>query len=307
MRFGDYQELCSQVPSYTWCNLFYRQIQDFQPSLLTGTSADPASAPVGVNPTCGTLRVGNDGSLGNISNVVVCAVSMLVVLGLIYLVGRRKAAVGRVEFRFLLIVYFLTLPFQLLTNGSLLEQGTTALVVLTAIHAGLVVTLFLGLLANAIVATQVVEDGTMASVIPYLLFTIIFFGGTVYVSLDIALGITKTLGPTENPSELRSIALFVLTSIWPAASALIYFVLMIYIILGVLNEIRPVWFFILAAGVFVLAQLAWFLLGKVICRRTNAKIDGSFIATFLETVCVLLLYLGWRNITEESWEDTAYN
>ncbi|KAF9258313.1 hypothetical protein L218DRAFT_877422 [Marasmius fiardii PR-910] len=298
MRFGDFQWQCSQVPSYTWCNLFYRQIQDVEQSLLTGLSANSASAPVGVNPTCGILRVGNDGSLGNIANVVVCAVSMLVVLGLIYLVGRRKAAVGRVEFRFLLIVYFLTLPFQLLTTGSLLEQGSTALVVLTAIHAGLVVTLFFGLLANAVVATQLVEDGTMASVVPYLILTVIFFGGTVYIALDVGLGITKTLGPTENPIELRSIALFVLTSIWPAVSALIYFALMVYIVLGVLNEIRPIWFFILSAGVFVLAQLGWFLLGKVICRRTNAKIDGSFIATFLETLCVFLLYLGWRSITE---------
>ena len=47
----------------------------------------------------------------------------------------------------------------------MLEQGSTALVALTAIHAGLVAALFWSLLANALVATQVVEDGTLSSII----------------------------------------------------------------------------------------------------------------------------------------------
>jgi hypothetical protein len=40
-----------------------------------------------------------------------------------------------------------------------------ALVVFTAFHAGAVVALFWGLLANAIVATQVVDDGTLVVMI----------------------------------------------------------------------------------------------------------------------------------------------
>lgn len=79
--------------------------------------------------------------------------------------------IGRVELRNMLIVYFITLPFQLITNGSLLQQGSTVLVVLTAIHAALVATLFWALLANALVSTQIVEDGTMASLAVCALFT----------------------------------------------------------------------------------------------------------------------------------------
>ncbi|KAK7043640.1 hypothetical protein VNI00_008251 [Paramarasmius palmivorus] len=307
MQFGDFEWLCSQVPSYTWCNLFYNQLQRVDPSLLVGLSSDSKSAPVGVDPTCGTLRVGQGGSLGNISNIVVCAVSMLVTMGLIYMTGRRKAAVGRVEFRFLLVLYLLTLPFQLLTTGSLLEQGTTPLVILTAVHAGLVAAFFWALLANAIVATQIVEDGTLASIIPFLIFTIAFFAATLYIGLDVGIGFTSALGPSNNPRELRSIPLFVLTSIWPAASALFYFALMTYIVLGVLNEVKPMWSYIIAAVFFVLAQLAWLLLGKVICRGTNAKIDGSFVATILETAAIVALYIGWKGITEESWDDNGYN
>ena len=62
-------------------------------------------------------------------------------------------------------LYFLTLAFQIVTTGSFLEQGSIPLVVITAIHAGLVITLFWSLLANALVATQVVEDGTLSSLI----------------------------------------------------------------------------------------------------------------------------------------------
>jgi hypothetical protein len=54
---------------------------------------------------------------------------------------------------------------QLLTTGGVLRQGSTALVALTAVHAGVVAALFWGLLANAVVATQVVEDGTWSSLV----------------------------------------------------------------------------------------------------------------------------------------------
>ena len=73
--------------------------------------------------------------------------------------------IGRVEFRIFLVLYFLTIPFQLISTGSFLEQGTTALTAITAIHAGLVAATFWSLLGNAIVSTQVVEDGTMSSLV----------------------------------------------------------------------------------------------------------------------------------------------
>ena len=72
---------------------------------------------------------------------------------------------GRVELRLFLVLYFLSLPFQLLTTGSVLEQGSLPLTVITAIHGGIVAALFWGLLANALVATQMVEDGTLSSLV----------------------------------------------------------------------------------------------------------------------------------------------
>lgn len=113
MSFGDFSTLCSQVPSYTWCNLFYRQVSFIfnraclvdvidhfdqvlqnDPSLLTGLSANPATAPVGVNPECGISLVQTNGSLGNIANIIVCGLSAFVVVALLVFSSRRKAAVG---------------------------------------------------------------------------------------------------------------------------------------------------------------------------------------------------------------------
>ncbi|THU76893.1 hypothetical protein K435DRAFT_124580, partial [Dendrothele bispora CBS 962.96] len=252
--FGDFQPLCTHVPSYTWCNLFYRQIQQLDSSLLTGLSSSSDSAPVGVNPTCGIERVGNDGNIGNIADVVACALSMTVVVQLCWVTNRRVAAVGRTEFLSLLAIYFLTLPFQLLTTGSLLQQGTMPLVILTSIHAGLVAAFFVILLWNAVVATQLVEDGTISSLLPLTILTLAFFAATTYVSLDTGLGFTSALGPdSSDPLRLRNVALFVLTSVWPAASALFFLLIISYIVLFVLSEPKAVWFYVLASALFVLS------------------------------------------------------
>ena len=52
------------------------------------------------------------------------------------------SSTGRLKICIFLILYILTLPFQLLTTGAILEQGTKPLVVLTTILAGLVAALF---------------------------------------------------------------------------------------------------------------------------------------------------------------------
>ena len=46
---------------------------------------------------------------------------------------------------------------------------------------------------------------------------------------------------------------------------------MLYIVLGILNEIRPVWYYIVAAVLFVLSQLDYFLLNKVICNVSSCR------------------------------------
>jgi len=87
---------------------------------------------------------------------------------------------------------------------------------------------------------------------------------------------------------------------------LIYFVMMLYVVLALLREVRPVWNYIIAATLFVLSQLDFYLLSEVICKGSGSKIDGSFVATILETATVFVLYLAWRSITEENWDEDDY-
>ncbi|EJD32354.1 hypothetical protein AURDEDRAFT_178582 [Auricularia subglabra TFB-10046 SS5] len=68
---------------------------------------------------------------------------------------------------------------------------------------------------------------------------------------------------------------------------------------------RAVWYLV-AAAAFVLSQLDVFLLSKVICKGTDAVVDGSFVATLLETLTVAFLYGAWRSITEEDWSDDLF-
>jgi hypothetical protein len=126
------------------------------------------------------------GSLRDIAIIIVYGLSVFFVAALI--VGARLLSVsclpcllvrdtlclqpsppfrGRIVF---LLLYLLTLQLQLLTTGSLLQQGSKAVIILTSIHAGLVAAMFWGLLANALVATQVVEDGTFSGLIVRSLF-----------------------------------------------------------------------------------------------------------------------------------------
>ena len=53
----------------------------------------------------------------------------------------------------------------MLTTGSVLTQNSVPIIVLTALHAGVIAAVFWMLLGNAIVATQVVEDGTPAAIV----------------------------------------------------------------------------------------------------------------------------------------------
>jgi hypothetical protein len=89
--------------------------------------------------------------------MVVSGLSVIFALALAYLASRRKAAVGRHELRTLLLVYALHSALSVITTSSVLEQGSTALAVISSIHVAVIAVLFWILLGNALVATQLVE------------------------------------------------------------------------------------------------------------------------------------------------------
>lgn len=61
---------------------------------------------------------------------------------------RLTLRAARIELSLFLMLYFISLALQLITTSSFLEQGTTALVAITAVHAGVVAALFWTLLGE---------------------------------------------------------------------------------------------------------------------------------------------------------------
>jgi hypothetical protein len=137
-------------------------------------------AGVGVGSNCVIPHIGQRGSIGDIGELprvqstrtipflqgnieltsalmIVAGLSTIIALLLTFFAGRRKAAVGRVELRLLFMAYAIHTALSVITMSSVLEQGTTAMAVLSAIHVAVVVALFWVLLGNALVATQIVE------------------------------------------------------------------------------------------------------------------------------------------------------
>ncbi|KAG8812755.1 hypothetical protein FRC17_001839 [Serendipita sp. 399] len=297
--FGSFVYMCRDTSSYPFCNLFWRQL-----AKANFTLPNPSRAPVGITPRCGIPRAGG-GRFGNIANVTTCAVSIIFTIYLSQRVGRRRAAVGRMEIRALFIMYAITLLLEALTSGGMFSQGSLPLLVLTAIHAGLVSAFFWMLLANALVATQFVEDGTPSSLLPFYGFAGIFFLATTYIASDTAFGFTSLFKSTP-ARDLRSIGLFILLVIWPVATVALYVVIMTWIILRILGEKLPLLYYLGSLFLFVGAQSLFFFLGTPICQGTNKFIDSSFLATLFNTASMGVLFIAWKSITESDWEDQVF-
>ncbi|GAA5830479.1 hypothetical protein JCM11251_002484 [Rhodosporidiobolus azoricus] len=318
--FGNYDYGCRNIPSMPVCNLFFRQLlhnpKDTTAPATSLLGLPDASSPdyaralreygVGVNAACYIPRAsftgGADGRYGNLANLILCGIAVLVGLGLAAAALRRSAAVGRVEITTFFIMYALVQGAQLADNSALLRAGSIALTWVTAVHVGLLVGLFWVLVWVAFLSLQVVEDGTIMSLIPMFAFGTILTVGSGYIAADTGLQITDFF-QSDPPQSLHSVWLFVLTIIWPAAAAAIYFVVQAGVVVRVLREKKPLFTLLAAAFIFCLSQAAYYALSYKICDGTNARIDGSWIATLLETVTVGLIYAAWRMVTEDAWED----
>ncbi|KAK8850383.1 hypothetical protein IAR55_004301 [Kwoniella newhampshirensis] len=327
--FGSFRWICSHTP-LPQCNLFFSQLfYQNNPSLTTlfpssshffsqynitgqSTSEDlvvvaaSTDAGTGVGANCEIGRVGHRGSSGDIALIVLSAVSVVVALVLIILTSRRRAAVGRIELRLLLIVYGIHSALQIVTMSSLLKQGSKALAILSSSHLAFVAALFSLLLGNGFIATQVVEDGTFAALVPLVIVAILFFIPTLYISLDTSLHWTEVFVLKGDEANLKATGLFVLTLIWPAVAAVLYLTVMLYVVMGKLREIKPAFLYLGSFILFAAAQVVFFLASQPICSASNGKVNSAFLATLLECLSMVTLYFAWRSITEDDWGEDEY-
>ena len=75
---------------YPLTHFAHNQLQKTNHTLLTPAN----TAPVGIDSKCGIPFLSPPHSLGNVANVILCGISFFVVLFLISIAVRRKAAVG---------------------------------------------------------------------------------------------------------------------------------------------------------------------------------------------------------------------
>lgn len=259
------------------------------------------TAGVGVRPHCFIRRAGAEGGLGNIAQIICTALCLVFSLILFAAAKRRIAAVGRVEFATLLGLWSLIDVLSLLTTGGFLQQGTDYIVWITVIQMGFRSAWFWVLLVNGFNGTQLLEDGTPASIVTLWSGGIAFFVGTAYVAVDTAFNWSGNLPPSNPPEYLLSNGLFVLLLLWPMIAIFIYVLLMTYVIFFLLKETLPAFWFASSLLSFMLSQAALFALGYTICDGSNSRVDGAFVATLLEAISLGFLFGGWRSITEDSW------
>jgi hypothetical protein len=91
---GDYAYGCSHIPSLAICNLFVRQLLDngVEENAIFASDSTRITAGVGVLPSCQILSVHANHSVGNVANIVVCGLSVVVALALAWRSVRRVAA-----------------------------------------------------------------------------------------------------------------------------------------------------------------------------------------------------------------------
>ncbi|WVQ87834.1 hypothetical protein IAS59_001564 [Cryptococcus gattii] len=329
--FGSFGWICSHTV-LPQCNLFFRQLFENDSPFLTTLFPESSNffsqynvtgrnsnedltvlaakrdAGTGVGSNCEIARVGQRGSSGDVALIVLSALAVLIALLFAFRASRRWAAVGRIELRLLFVAFGVRSAFQIVTMTSLLKQGSKGLVIVSAIHIAIIVVFFWILLGNALIATQVVEDGTAAALVPLSIFSILFFVATLYISLDTGLHWTQAfhLTSTEDAEDLKGTALFVFSLILPAAFSVLYVFIMLYIVIKVLDERKPAILYLASFAFFVAAQLIFFLASQPLCNASNGKVNSAFITTFLEVISMTLVYLAWLSITEDDWGQNEY-
>lgn len=289
--FGSFGWICSHTV-LPQCNLFFFQLFEndtpflttlfpesstfFSHYNITGRNSNEdltvlaakGEAGTGVGSSCEIARIGQRESSGDIALIVLSALAVLIASLFAFRASRRWAAVGRAELRLLFVAFGVRSALQIVTMTSLLKQGSKGLVVVSAIHIAIIVVFFWLLLGNALIATQVVEDGTAAALAPLSIFSILFFVATLYISLDTGLHWSQAfhLTSTADVENLKGTALFVFSLILPAAFSVLYILIMLYIVIKVLDERKPAILYLASFAFLVAAQLIFFLTSQPLCN-----------------------------------------
>lgn len=185
------------------------------------------------------ISLGNDRYLRNLGVILLDGLAILVVVALLALTQRRKAAVGRKEIQLFLIGYFILSLCEIFTIGGF-PLDSTIRIAFTGIHLGIITATCWMLMINGAVGYQAIDDGSLLSVSLLFLSTAALFIGTGYIALDTGYNWSSYWngdGVQFNPD--RQYSLYTLYLLAPLVFLFVYFWLAFFLVIRVLGEKKP--------------------------------------------------------------------
>ncbi|KAL8892129.1 MAG: hypothetical protein Q9205_002491 [Flavoplaca limonia] len=293
-QFGNFQNFCrdSTLPV---CNLFnpwrqrqaemFGELQGYDGCQLTG------------------IRLGGGRHLGNLGSILIAFIAILVTVFLIMRSNRKEAAVGRREFQLFLVGYIIISICEIFTVGGLpMGSSLQQRVVLgfSAVHLGTIVATLWVLMLNGIVGFQLLDDGTPLSLGLILVSAAALFIGTGYIALDTAFSYSNEFDESLTDPH-RNIGLYVLYQLAPLLFLVAFFILETVLVLRVLGEKKPMLYLFGAALLFAIGQIFQYVISTHICQGTNGSINGALFETLFTLLAVVMTWVFWSSITEDSW------
>ncbi|TXT12023.1 uncharacterized protein COLE_02433 [Cutaneotrichosporon oleaginosum] len=339
--YGSFAWICAHAPLPA-CNILFRAAWDagalttlfpstsdfFSPYNIT--SATPASHPyaraarrdagTGLGAGCVVPRVGQRGSVGDI--VVMSLFSMVVPAALIWRSFQNKLGVGALELSLVLGVGLTPSGLTGVFRPPLRPPGCHPVINAAARlggpsrplrraprrrrHARLagplqhhgvvgVVRVCLSRLAadsSELKTVYLVVQSVGASAI---------FGVTLYLALATGYGWTSAFAFVP---EVRSIALFTLTFVWPAFALVATYAAMFYIAEYRMREREPALWLFGSACALAGGQVVLFVASQPLCSASNRILNGAFISALMNLLALVLFYRAWNLMGEASWSLT---
>ncbi len=190
---------------------------------------------------------------------------------------------GRKEIATFFYIYMLLTICSLILDAGVAAPGAPVYPYIVAVQCGLAAALCMSLLVNGFVGFQLYEDGTRRSVWLLRVASLAAFAVTGAVALCTFRG-WAGLGPS------RTVGLFVVLYVLPAACLLVYAAMQVLLVVNTLQDRWPLGHIALGLTFFVVGQLTLYVFGAAICHSAQHYLDGLFVATVCNLLGVMMVY-----------------
>ncbi|KAK0523592.1 Chitin synthase, class 7 [Tilletia horrida] len=274
--FGKYDDICNTV-SLLVCPLL-------------------GSNGMGLEPACYSRNVEIGGTI--IFEPATCFVhisALLMTTIMVYHVRSKYTAVGRKEIVLFFYLYALSEILAIFLDSAIIPTYSAVYLWFTAVHIGLVTSIFWCLLVNGFVGFQFAEDGTPQSLWFLRLSSLLFFGIGFFIA-------TATFKGIAGMSPTSQAGLYIVQFIFPIICTLIYVLLQVVLVIRTLDDRWPLGDIAFGVFFFVAGCVLMFAFSDQICEGAKHYLDGTFFGVLCMLLAVMMTYKYWDSITKEDLE-----